>query len=73
MFLFEKISKTSAQALGETIFSNLSKYEPRIKVNKITVLPNYDENLYRVTVDYSFLSIKELIQMQINNQGIVFL
>lgn len=72
MFLFEKISKTTGQALGETIYSNLSKYEPRIKINKITVLPNYDDNLYQITIDYSFLSIKELIQMQINNQGIVF-
>ena len=49
-YLFEPVSETNAQFIGNTILKNLSIYEPRVKVTGIDVMVNIDEQTYGVTL-----------------------
>jgi phage baseplate assembly protein W len=73
MFLFEKITPIMGQKIGDTILNNIKQYEPRIILNRVDVYPKPDENLYKINVYYKYLGLSELIEMQINEQGIRFL
>lgn len=73
MFLFEKITPIMGQKIGDTIYSTIKQYEPRITLNRVDVYPKPDENLYRVNIYYRYLGLSELLEMQINDKGIRFL
>jgi len=45
-FLFAPISEDNAQAIGDTILKGIQKYEPRLEVVKIYVVPDIDNNTY---------------------------
>lgn len=58
-FLFENISPTLGELIGDTILSSLQKYEPRIEVLAVNVFPQQDLNQYRVQVVFRFLNFKK--------------
>jgi phage baseplate assembly protein W len=58
-YLFEPITEIYARAIGDDILSSIEKYEPRIEVLKVLVLPNPDENQYNIGVSYKFLEFKK--------------
>lgn len=61
-FLFTPITNENAQAMGETILRGLQKFEPRVDVKKIVVLPDADNNTYQIglRLDVPTLNIKGL-------------
>lgn len=73
MFLFEKVTHIMGKKIGETIYSTIKNYEPRIVLNRVDVYPKPDENLYRIVIVYRYLELSELIEIQINQEGITFL
>lgn len=58
-FLFESITPVMGQIIGENILSSLSRYEPRIEVLNITVVPNADENFYKIKLTFKFIDINK--------------
>lgn len=45
-YLFDPLTEDIAQNIGETIIQGLKRYEPRIIINRINVIPDYDQNQY---------------------------
>ncbi len=58
-YLFEPITEIYARAIGDDILTSLEKYEPRIEVLKVLVLPNPDQSQYNISVAYRFLEFKK--------------
>ncbi len=57
-YLFENVSPLIANIIGENIIGSLEKYEPRIEVLYVNVLPQPDQNQYYVQLVYKFVNIK---------------
>jgi phage baseplate assembly protein W len=56
-YLFEPVSEVYARMIGQEILNDIENFEPRIRVQKIKVVPQPDENQYQILVVYSFLDI----------------
>jgi len=69
--LFERVDDYYAKLIGKEILYNIEKYEPRIEVLKILVLPIPDQNEYNISIYYKFLKIKkeETLKLKIINNG----
>ena len=52
-WLFTNISENGALIITQTIYEQVKKYEPRVTLNDVTVLPNYEQNEYNVTIKYN--------------------
>ncbi len=61
-FLFTGVTDENAQLIGENILSGLQKYEPRVVVQKIYVVPDAENNTYQIglRLDVPTLNIKGL-------------
>jgi len=55
--LFENMDEFSAREIKNEIMMSIKNYEPRVKLNKVTVSPNYDNNTFDVRVDYDVIGI----------------
>jgi phage baseplate assembly protein W len=70
-FLFESVNELNARVIGDTIYTSIRRFEPRVEVLKVQVTPNPDENLYRVLFVYKLLNMGEnqtfSIQIESNN------
>ena len=53
--LFENINDISANIIKGEITSSLTNYEPRIKLKKVQVNPNYEQNEFNVTIFYEII------------------
>jgi phage baseplate assembly protein W len=49
-FLFEPMSDFNAEILGRKILNGIETYESRVKVLQVRVIPDYDNNLYNITI-----------------------
>jgi phage baseplate assembly protein W len=47
-YLFTGITDDNAQAIGETILAGITKYEPRVVVRKVYVIPDPENNTYQI-------------------------
>lgn len=56
-FLFEQLSGTLASLIQNAVKNIITSYEPRAKINSITVTPDYDENQYDVTLRYTVVGV----------------
>lgn len=68
-FLFEPITDYRSELLGDFIIESIEKWEPRVKINKVYVDPDPDNNEYRASIEFSVPSLgaKETnIQLQFN-------
>jgi phage baseplate assembly protein W len=65
-FLFEQLSDFKAQIIGNLIYTNLVKFEPRINVSKVQVYPNYKEQQYEIYVSYEIPDRSFTDTLQIN-------
>lgn len=74
MYLFEPITENTAFFIRDDIFNNLSKYEPRVVVKNVSVIPNIDEQLYEITlqIDVPQLNIYGVsIKNILNSEGYI--
>jgi phage baseplate assembly protein W len=64
-YLFSPISEVYGRIMGQDILEAFEKYEPRVEVKKIKVIPNPELNQYEITVVYEFLEIKKQASLNI--------
>lgn len=57
--LFQVVDEYYGNVIGDEILSNLEKFESRIDVEKVQILPIPDENLYRIFVSYRIKQSKQ--------------
>jgi phage baseplate assembly protein W len=58
-YLFNPISIAHGRAMAGEILRGITKYEPRVNVSNINVLPDFDLNLYRIQIYYTLLDINK--------------
>jgi len=59
-FLFESVNNVKGKILGNTILTNVTKYEPRVSVEAVEVYPQPDQNQYYVIFRYKVLNIGKI-------------
>jgi len=62
-YLFQPISQQAGEAIGNSILSVVSTYEPRIKIKAINVVAQPDENQYIIAI-YMDIPILSLTNIQ---------
>jgi len=74
-YLFVPVSPSQAQIIGESIFSGIRKFEPRVQVRNINVEANINENEYKISLllDVPSLNIQGVtINSSLNDSGYYF-
>ena len=75
-YLFEPVSRDTAETIGEDIVSGIEKFEPRVRIDDVTVLANIDTNEYviNLTITIPPLNISQKrIPGLLNQNGFSFL
>ena len=54
--LFENMNEASATAIERSIYDAIGNYEPRVKMENVSVAPIYDRNEYIVTLYYRLIT-----------------
>tara|TARA_R100001015_G_C4566127_1_gene125045 strand:+ start:70 stop:558 length:489 start_codon:yes stop_codon:yes gene_type:complete len=73
-YLFEPISEFSAFSIRDDIRNRLPEMEPRITVNNVVVIPDPDQNEYRINmqIDIPSLDVYGIsIRSSLNNNGYI--
>jgi len=60
--LFENIDEISAATIRDEIEETIIRYEPRVKLQDVKAIPNFDENSFYVTITYDIIGIEALPQ-----------
>ena len=60
--LFENIDEISAATIRDEIEETIIRYEPRVKLQDVKAIPNYDEHSFDVTITYDIIGIEALPQ-----------
>lgn len=55
--LFEPMSKLSANLISKTLQNLIQSYEPRVRIETMTVFPSVDENSYLVNLTFFVVGI----------------
>lgn len=63
--LFEPMGDATATAIGKYVSDTIYNYEPRAKVIRVDVIPNYDRNAYNITIVYFIINKQEPITTEI--------
>ena len=56
--LFEPIDDITTQALKEQIENTINNFEPRVRLRQVVVKPNYDAELYDISIRYDIVGIE---------------
>jgi phage baseplate assembly protein W len=57
--LFENLDIVTAAALEKEITQTINNFEPRVSVLGITVLPDFDNNTFNVTLNFNIINRTE--------------
>ncbi len=74
-YLFEAVSDGIATIIQNQVLNNLTIFEPRIIVNEVTVIPDYDNSQYEINIDVAipFVGVDEyIIKTYLNANGYYF-
>ena len=63
--LFEPMTDGMATTISNLIYGTLNQYEPRAKILRLAVVPNYDRNLYDVTISFMIINSQEPFTLNI--------
>ena len=53
--LFEPMDGFTADAIRDDILNTVGQHEPRITINNLAVVEQYDANQFNVTIDYNIV------------------
>ena len=74
-YLFDPLSTDIAQNIGDTILQGLRRYEPRIRVDRVHVHTDFDQNQYIISL-YITIPTLNISEAQysgvLNTDGFVF-
>jgi len=68
-FLFERVDQFYGNLIGNEILRNLTEFEPRITVNKVSVLPIPDDNTYKIWLAYTVIKINKKNEISFSVSG----
>jgi len=54
-FLFENIDPITASNIRDEIVQSILNYEPRVRLSKVNVIPDYDNNAMNATLIYDII------------------
>lgn len=63
--LFEQMTDGMATTISNLIYATLERYEPRAKILRLSVIPDYDRNLYDVTITFMIINSQEPFTLNI--------
>ena len=55
--LFENMDEVSALAIRDEIENSITRFEPRVNVIEVKVIPNFEANEMNVTIEYEITGI----------------
>ena len=66
--LFENMTRLQAEVMSKVIRNLIEAYEPRAVIESIVVIPDYDKNLYQVSIYYYVRGFTQLQEFNVNLQ-----
>jgi len=63
--LFEPMTDGMSTTIYNLIYTTLERFEPRAKILNMTVIPNYDKNLYNVNITFMIINSQEPFTLNI--------
>ena len=63
--MFEPMIESTAEILSQYIQETIDVYEPRAKVLDISVVPDYNNNLYAVTLSFMIINKEDPVTLNI--------
>lgn len=66
--LFENMTRLQAEVMSKVITNLIEAYEPRAVIESIAVIPDYDKNLYQVSIYYYVRGFTQLQEFNVNLQ-----
>ena len=66
--LFENMTRLQAEVMSKVIRNLIEAYEPRVVIESIAVIPDYDKNLYQVSIYYYVRGFTQLQEFNVNLQ-----
>jgi phage baseplate assembly protein W len=73
-YLFLSVSDTVASSIYDDIYNNITRFEPRITLNKLQVIPDYNNQQYTINMSISvpLLRVNEyILNLYLNSEGYV--
>lgn len=58
--LFEPIDERTASSIRSIFVDSIKRWDDRVEIDKFSVVPNYDENLYKCLLSYRIKGSREL-------------
>lgn len=52
-WLFTQLSENKALSIKQKIYRQVERYEPRVTITNIDVIPDYEQNQYNVSIQYN--------------------
>lgn len=68
--LFEPMSGAAAEMISQFIRDTIDKHEPRAKLLTISVIPNYDKNLYTIQCQIMVINKQEPVSFNVTLQRV---
>lgn len=62
--LFEPLDNITASAIEREIEQTINNYEPRVSINTISVGPDFDNNAFTVTLEFTIINRSEPITIK---------
>ena len=64
-YLFDPVTTSTANTIGEVILNGITRFEPRVVVDKVKVSGNSDENQYTITliIRVPLLSLRDSLKL----------
>jgi phage baseplate assembly protein W len=66
--LFENMTRLQAEVMSKVIRNLIETYEPRAVIESIAVIPDYDKNLYQVSIYYFARGFTQPQEFNVNLQ-----
>ena len=66
--LFENMTRLQAEVISKVITNLIEAYEPRAVIESIVVIPDYDKNLYQVSIYYYVRGFTQPQEFNVNLQ-----
>ena len=63
--LFENLDRLTASSIQSQIENTINRFEPRAGLRSVVVNPNFDDNIFEVTIKYDIVGI-DLPQQQLS-------
>lgn len=73
-YLFFGVTDTIAASIYDDIYNNITRFEPRIVLSKLQVIPDYDNQQYTINMSISvpLLRVDEyILNLYLNSEGYV--